>query len=176
MTTVAGSTRTSMPKARSGALEVQRIRADFPILAEKVNGKPLVYLDNAATSQKPRPVLDALDRYYEHYNSNVHRGLHRLSELATNAYEQARVKAQRFINAADARECIFVRGTTEAINLVAQSHGRSTLKPADEVIISGLEHHSNIVPWQLLCQQTGAVLRVIPINDRGELILDEYKK
>ncbi len=176
MTTVAGSTRATVSSASVKPFDVQRIRADFPILAEKVNGKPLVYLDNAATSQKPRPVLDALDRYYEHYNSNVHRGLHRLSELATNAYEQARVKAQRFINAADAREVIFVRGTTEAINLVAQAHGRSTLKPGDEIIISALEHHSNIVPWQLLCQQTGAKLRVIPINDRGELILDEYRK
>jgi cysteine desulfurase/selenocysteine lyase len=156
--------------------DVQSIREDFPILERQVHGKPLVYLDNSATTQKPRAVLDAIARYYETYNANVHRAVHLLSELATRAYEEARVKVQRFLGAADSKEIIFVRHTTEAINLVAQSYGRTFFKAGDEIIISAMEHHSNIVPWQMLCQQTGAVLRVVPINGRGEFLLDEYEK
>ena len=155
---------------------VHSYRADFPVLARKVRDKPLVYLDNAATAQKPRQVLETLDEYYRGYNSNIHRGVHTLSELATEAYEAARKKIQTFINAASHQEIIFVRGTTEGINLVAQSYGRSRLGAGDEIIVSEMEHHSNIVPWQLLCEQTGALLKVIPINDAGELDMDEYKK
>lgn len=154
---------------------VHSYRADFPVLARKVRDKPLVYLDNAATAQKPRQVLETLDDYYRGYNSNIHRGVHTLSELATEAYEAARKKIQTFINAASHQEIIFVRGTTEGINLVAQSYGRSRLGAGDEIIVSEMEHHSNIVPWQLLCEQTGALLKVIPINDAGELDMDEYK-
>ena len=154
---------------------VHSYRADFPVLARKVRDKPLVYLDNAATAQKPRQVLETLDEYYRGYNSNIHRGVHTLSELATEAYEAARKKIQAFINAASHQEIIFVRGTTEGINLVAQSYGRSRLGAGDEIIVSEMEHHSNIVPWQLLCEQTGATLKVIPINDAGELDMDEYK-
>jgi cysteine desulfurase/selenocysteine lyase len=165
------------PRAASGPrLDVRRIREDFPILRQKIHGKPLVYLDNAATTQKPQAVLDAVDRFYATHNSNVHRGVHLLSQEATADYENARVKAQRFLNAAQAREVVFVRGTTEGINLVAQTYGRGHLGAGDEVIISYMEHHSNIVPWQMLCEEKGAVLRVIPINDRGELILEEYEK
>jgi cysteine desulfurase/selenocysteine lyase len=155
---------------------INKIRQDFPILHQQVHGKPLAYLDNAATAQKPIAVIDAINKYYSHDNSNVHRGIHTLSERATHAYENAREKVRQFINAKENREIIFVRGTTEAINLVAQSYGRSQLKTGDEIIISAMEHHSNIVPWQMLCQQTGAILRVIPINDAGELILEEYQK
>jgi cysteine desulfurase/selenocysteine lyase len=158
------------------AYDLDTVRADFPILQEKIHGKPLVYLDNAATTQKPAQVIAALDEYYRHYNSNIHRGVHTLSEKATAAYEGARKKIQTFINAASTKEIIFTRGTTEGINLVAQSYGRSTLKPGDEIIISEMEHHSNIVPWQLLCGQTGAVLKIIPINDDGELIMEEYER
>ena len=154
---------------------VETYRQDFPILEQAVRDKPLVYLDNAATAQKPRQVIDVLDEYYRSYNSNIHRGVHTLSELATDAYETARKKIQHFINAESLQEIIFVRGTTEGINLVAQSYGRSRLGAGDEIIISTMEHHSNIVPWQLLCEQTGAVLKVIPINDAGELDMDEYK-
>ena len=154
---------------------VHSYRADFPVLARKVRDKPLVYLDNAATAQKPSRVLETLDDYYRGYNSNIHRGVHTLSELATEAYESARKKIQTFINAASHQEIIFVRGTTEGINLVAQSYGRNRLGAGDEIIVSEMEHHSNIVPWQLLCEQTGAVLKVIPINDAGELDMDEYK-
>ncbi len=157
-------------------LDINAVRADFPILQQEIHGKPLVYLDNAATTQKPVQVIAALDDYYRHYNSNIHRGVHTLSEKATAAYEGARKKIQAFINAASAKEIIFVRGTTEAINLVTQSYGRSILKPGDEIIISEMEHHSNIVPWQLLCEQTSAVLRIIPINDDGELIMEEFGK
>jgi cysteine desulfurase/selenocysteine lyase len=157
-------------------LDVESIRRDFPILQERAYGKPLVYLDNAATSQKPRPVLDALLRYYAGENANVHRGVHYLSERATAAYEGARAKVARFINASDPREIVFVRGTTEGINLVAQSYGRTFLRPGDEIIISAMEHHSNIVPWQMLCQQMGTVLRVVPIDDAGELLVDEYER
>ena len=156
--------------------DVARIREDFPILKQTVNGKPLVYLDNAATSQKPQAVLDALVRYYSTENANVHRGVHTLSQMATDDYEAARSKVQRFINAEDEREIIFVRGTTEAINLVAQTFGRQNIKEGDEIVISAMEHHSNIVPWQILCEEAGAKLRVIPMNDAGELLLDEYEK
>ena len=159
---------------RSAAFEVERIRQDFPILGEKIRGKPLVYLDNAATSQKPQVVIDTIRQFLSTYNSNVHRGVHQLSERATEVFEQARTRVQSFINAAESREIIFVRGTTEAINLVAQSYGRTHIGTGDELVISAMEHHSNIVPWQILCEQTGAVLRVVPINDDGEMLLDEY--
>jgi cysteine desulfurase / selenocysteine lyase len=164
------------PPIEPAGFDVFKIRADFPILEVKVHGKPLVYLDNAATSQKPQAVLDALTHYYATENANVHRGVHALSELATESHEQARSKVQRFINAADSREVVFVRGTTEGINLVAQTYGRTHVHSGDEVIISALEHHSNIVPWQILCEQQGARLRVIPVNDNGELLLDEFEK
>lgn len=157
------------------AIDIVAVRADFPVLSREVRGKPLVYLDNAATTQKPTRVIETVDHYYRHYNANIHRGVHTLSEEATAAYEAARVKVRDFINAGSEREIIFVRGATEAINLVAQTLGRSTLKHGDEIIISAMEHHSNIVPWQILCEQTGAELKVIPINDRGELILEEYE-
>ncbi len=160
----------------SSTFDVEKIRADFPILQEQVNGKPLVYLDNAATSQKPNQVIETLDKYYREYNSNIHRGVHTLSETATAVYETAREKVKSFVNANSTKEIIFVRGATEAINLVAQSFGRDSLGPEDEIIITELEHHSNIVPWQLLCEQTGAKLHYIPINDAGELILEEYEK
>jgi cysteine desulfurase/selenocysteine lyase len=156
--------------------DVETIRKDFPILHEKVHGKPLVYFDNAATSQKPRIVTEAMSRFYDAENSNIHRGVHFLSAQATQAYEQARIKIKDFIHAGSEREIIFVRGTTEAINLVAQSFGRSFFKPGDEIIVSTMEHHSNIVPWQLLGDQIGTILRVIPMNDDGELILPEVEK
>ena len=156
--------------------DVERVRKDFPALHQRVHGKPLVYLDNAATSQKPQAVIDALVAYYSLENSNVHRGVHLLSEKATQAYEEARVRVQRFLNAAEAREIVFVRGATEGINLVAASYGRTWIGAGDEVIISTIEHHSNIVPWQLLCEERGALLRVIPVDDAGELLLDEYAR
>jgi cysteine desulfurase/selenocysteine lyase len=156
--------------------DAYRAREDFPILKEKIHGKPLAYLDNAATSQKPQVVLDALLNYYTTENSNVHRAVHLLAERATQAYEGARLTVQRFLNAADAHEIVFTRGTTEGINLVAQSYGRQQLGEGDEVIISHMEHHSNIVPWQMICHEKGAHLRVVPINDRGELVLEEYEK
>jgi len=158
------------------ALDSRQVREDFPILKQKVYGRPLVYLDSAATSQKPRVVIEAFDRYYSSENSNVHRGIHYLSEKATTNYEAARVKVKRFLNAASEREIIFVRGTTEGINLVMQCYGRRRLQAGDEVLISAMEHHSNIVPWQMLCEETGARLRVAPINDRGELLLEEFEK
>jgi len=157
-------------------IDVDGLRADFPILHQTVHGKPLAYLDNAATTQKPRQVIEAVDRYYREYNANIHRGVHTLSERATAAFENARSRIQTFINAASRKEIIFTRGTTEAINLVAQSYGRPLLRAGDEIIISEMEHHSNIVPWQMLCEQTGAVLKVIPINDAGELCLEDYEK
>ena len=160
----------------TSAFDVARIREDFPLLKQMVNGKPLVYLDNAATSQKPQSVIDTLVRYYTTENANVHRGVHTLSQQATDDYEQARTQARKLINAKVDEEIIFVRGTTEAINLVAQTFGRQKISPGDEIIISTMEHHSNIVPWQILCQEKGANLRVIPINDAGELLLDEYEK
>ena len=163
-------------RACSAGFDVERVRQDFPILRQQVHGKPLVYLDSAATSQKPQVVIDAVTRYYQAENSNVHRGIHLLSERATELFEDARAKVARFLNASDAREIIFVRGATEGINLVAQSYGKMSLKAGDEIIISAMEHHSNIVPWQILCQETGAALRVIPINDDGELLIDEFRK
>ena len=153
-------------------LDVERIRRDFPILSTQVHGKPLVYLDNGASSQRPTAVLDAERYYAEHLHANVHRGVHQLSQWATDAFEGARETVRRFINAASTREVIFVRGTTEAINLVAQSWGRPRLGPGDEIIVSRLEHHANSVPWQMVCEQTGARLVVAPINQRGELELD----
>jgi cysteine desulfurase/selenocysteine lyase len=161
---------------QSAPFDVERWRADFPVLQQRVHGKPLVYLDNAATSQKPQSVIDCESNYYATTNANIHRGIHDLSQRATDAFEAARDTVRRFINAADSKEIIFVRGTTEAINLVAQSYGRSRIKPGDEIVLTEMEHHSNIVPWQLLCEQTGAVLRVVPINDSGELILDAFEK
>ena len=156
--------------------DVARIREDFPILRQKVHGKPLVYLDNGATSQKPQAVIDALARYYSAENSNIHRGVHSLSERATADYEGARGKVRGFVNAPADKEIIFVRGTTEAINLVAQSYARTFLKAGDEIIVSAMEHHSNIVPWQMVCAQVGARLRVIPINHDGEIVMEEYER
>ena len=156
-------------------LDVARLRMDFPILSQMVHGKPLVYLDNAATTQKPRAVIDCMANYYAEYNANIHRGVHILSQQATDAYEGAREKVRRFINAARREEVIFVRGTTEAINLVASSYGQR-LWPGNEILITEMEHHSNIVPWQLLCERSGAVLRVTPISDAGELRLDEFER
>src|SRR4051812_3440752 len=151
------------------------IRSDFPILHQQVNGKPLIYLDNAATSQKPTAVIKAIEDYYEKYNSNIHRGAHHLAQLATEEYENARKTVAAHLNASP-REINFVRGTTEAINLVASSYGRKFIKAGDEIIVSEMEHHSNIVPWQMLCEEKGAVLRVIPITDSGEIIFEEYLK
>ena len=156
--------------------DVDRIRADFPVLDQMINGKPLVYLDNAATSQKPQSVIDSLVNYYSTENANVHRGVHTLSQRATDDYEEARAKIRRFINAEKDEEIIFVRGTTEGINLISQTFGRSCISEGDEIIISSMEHHSNIVPWQILCQEKGAKLRVVPVNDIGELLLDEYER
>jgi cysteine desulfurase/selenocysteine lyase len=158
------------------AFDVRKIREDFPILKSLVHGKPLVYLDNAATTQKPRSVIDVLRTYYDSQNANIHRGVHHLSEVATRAYETARVKVQRFLNAADPKEIIFTRGATESINLVAQSFVRPGLKAGDEVVITHLEHHSNIVPWQMLRDEKGLVLKVAPIDDRGEVIFEEFEK
>lgn len=157
------------------SFDVARIREDFPILGREVHGKPLVYLDNAATTQKPKSVLDALMHYYEMENANIHRGVHYLSQTATDAYEAARETVQRFLNAASSNEIIFVRGATEGINLVAQTYGRKHVQAGDEIVITALEHHSNIVPWQMLCEEKGAKLRVAPINDAGELLLDQFE-
>lgn len=168
-----GETLRSTGPVHSPELDVARVRADFPILSRTVHGKPLVYLDNAATTQKPQCVIDALVRFYTEDCSNIHRGVHELSERATAAYEQTRSRVRRFINAAEEREIVFVRGATEAINLVAQTFGRMRLAAGDEVVISALEHHSNIVPWQLVCAERGARLRVAPINERGEILIDE---
>ncbi|HMH49542.1 MAG TPA: cysteine desulfurase [Candidatus Acidoferrum sp.] len=156
--------------------DVERIRKDFPALHQEVHGHPLVYLDNAATTQKPQVVIDALSAYYSADNANVHRGVHLLSERATEAYEGARARIQRFINAGHSREIVFVRGTTEGINLVAQTLGRRTVGPGEEIVITGLEHHSNIVPWQMLCEERGAVLRVVPIDDAGAVDVDAYER
>ncbi len=157
-------------------LDVEAIRADFPALSQSVHGRPLVYLDSAATSQKPRAVIDAVARFYSEDNANVHRGVHELSERATAAFEAAREKVRRFLGAAHAREIVFLRGTTEAINLVAHSFGRARVGPGDEVLVTALEHHSNLVPWQLLCAERGAVLRVADIDERGEVRLDELER
>lgn len=156
--------------------DVEKIRKDFPILNEKIHGKPLVYLDNAATTQKPKAVIDKLDEYYLSMNSNVHRGVHHLSEVSTNAFEEARVKVQNFLNAKSEQEIIFTRGTTESINLVANSFGRSNIKEDDEIIISHMEHHSNIVPWQLIAKEKKAKLKIIPVDDNGEIIFEEFEK
>lgn len=157
-------------------LDINAIRQDFPILKREVNGKPLVYFDNGATSQKPQLVIDAINKYYSFENSNIHRGIHTLSQEATNAYEEARKKVQRFVNAQHEHEIIFTKGTTDSINLVASSFGKKYLKKGDEIIISTMEHHSNIVPWQMICEEKQAILKVIPINDKGELLMDEFKK
>ena len=156
--------------------EIEKVRRDFPALSLRVHGKPLVYLDNAASTQKPASVLEAADRCYREYYSNVHRGVHDLSQKATEAYEEARRKVQAFLRAARSEEIVFVRGATEGINLVASTFGRSRVKAGDEVLITEMEHHSNIVPWQMLCGEVGATLRVAPIDDRGEVILEEYEK
>jgi cysteine desulfurase/selenocysteine lyase len=165
----------AQPAARS-TFDVARIREDFPALQQQIRGKPLVYLDTAATSQKPKRVIETIEKYYLTENSNVHRGVHLLSERATEAFEGARAKVACFLNARDAREIIFVRGATEGINLVAHSFARPLLTVGDEILITEMEHHSNIVPWQIVCKETGAVLRVVPINDDGELRLDEYER
>ncbi len=156
-------------------LDIQKIRADFPILSQKVNGRPLVYFDNGATSQKPKVVIDAISKYYEEYNANIHRGVHTLSQLATDAYEVSRKKIQEHIHAKFSHEVIFTSGTTHAINTVASGIS-SMIHAGDEVLVSALEHHSNIVPWQMLCERTGAILKVIPMNEKGELVLSEYDK
>src|SRR6266566_2454330 len=158
----------------TAAWDVERIRADFPVLHQTVNGKPLVYLDNGASSQVPQIVIDRGSTYLEQEHSNIHRGVHYLSQRATTAYEGAREKVKRFINARDSKECIFVRGATEGINLVMHGYGRKFIGTGDEIIISAMEHHANIVPWQMLCEEKGAKLRVIPMNDAGELLMDEY--
>ena len=161
-------------QASKPAWNVERIRGDFPVLHQMVNGKPLVYLDNGASSQVPQVVIDRGSQYIEEEHSNIHRGVHYLSQKATTAYEGAREKVKRFINARESKECIFVRGTTEGINLVMHGYGRKFIGPGDEIIISAMEHHANIVPWQMLCEEKQARLRVIPMNDAGELLLDEY--
>src|SRR5437667_4030648 len=167
---------TELKELATGVPDMKRWRDDFPILRESVHGRPLVYLDNGATTQKPQFVIDTEASFYRRDNANVHRAVHALSERATEVYEAARGKVQRFINARGPEEIVFVRGTTEAINLVAQSYARPRLAPADEIVVSAMEHHSNIVPWQMLCEQTGAVLKVIPINDAGELDLEAYRR
>ena len=161
-------------KTTDGTWDVERIRADFPVLHQTVNGKPLIYLDNGASSQVPQVVIDRGSVYIEQEHSNIHRGVHYLSQKATTAYEGAREKVKRFINARESRECIFVRGATEGINLVMHGYGRKFIGAGDEIIISAMEHHANIVPWQMLCEEKGAHLRVIPMNDAGELLLDAY--
>jgi len=168
--------RSAPPGEAALRYDVDRIRGDFPILSRHVRGKPLVYLDNAATTQKPQAMIDRIVRYYAEENSNVHRGVHYLSEIATAAYEDARSTVKRFINAGSEKEIVFTRGTTESINLVAASWGRKNVKAGDEVLITAIEHHSNIVPWQLLCDETRAILRVAPVNDAGEILLDEFAK
>ncbi len=176
MSTAAKTPRPIDAAASARAFDVAAVRRDFPILQQKVHGKPLVYLDNAATTQKPLAVIEAIENYYRLDNSNIHRGVHALSERATEHYEAARASIQRFLNAADSKEIIFVRGTTEAINLVAQTYGRQNVGGGDEVLITAMEHHSNIVPWQMLCNEKGAKLCVAPINDQGELLLDDFER
>jgi cysteine desulfurase / selenocysteine lyase len=176
MSTSQKETVITLPRARKQGFDVDRIRQDFPALHQEVRGKPLVYLDNAATTQKPKAVIEALEHYYRLDNANVHRGVHTLSERATAAYEGARSIIREFINARSTKEIVFVRGATEAINLVAQTWGRENIRQGDEIIITEMEHHSNIVPWQHLCRQLGATLRVAPINDAGELIIEAYEE
>jgi len=161
--------------AKEMTWDVEKVRRDFPVLSQTVNGKPLVYLDNAASSQVPQSVIDRTSKYLREEHSNIHRGVHYLSQNATTAYEAAREKVKRFINAPDIKECIFVRGTTEGINLVAQSYGKKFINAGDEILISQMEHHSNIIPWQMIAEERGAVIKVIPINAAGELIIDEYE-
>jgi cysteine desulfurase/selenocysteine lyase len=175
-TTGGAGLRSAVCDLPSDSYDVDRIRKDFPILTRHARGRNLVYLDNAATTQKPQAVIDRIVRYYTQENSNVHRGVHYLSELATIEYEEAREVVQRFINARDIKEIIFTRGTTEAINLVAQSWGRKNVQAGDEILITALEHHSNIVPWQMLCDEKGATLRVAPVNDAGELMVEELER
>ena len=167
-------TTSGASSTRRSTWDVERVRADFPVLHQTVNGKPLIYLDNGASSQVPQVVIDRGSIYLEHEHSNIHRGVHYLSQRATTAYEGAREKVKRFINARESRECIFVRGATEGINLVMHGYGRKFIERDDEILISAMEHHANIVPWQMLCEEKGALLRVIPMNDAGELLLDEY--
>ncbi len=169
-------TRTAQKSKNSPAFEVERIRADFPILSLRVNDKPLVYLDNAASSQMPQPVIDRLTRYQTTQHANINRAVHYLSEVATSEFEEARRKLQAFINASNEREIIFTSGTTDAINLVMHGYGRKMIGPGDEIILTTLEHHSNIVPWQMLAEEKGAKIRIVPINDAGELLIDEYEK
>jgi cysteine desulfurase/selenocysteine lyase len=173
----AQATITNLPGTTSSpaGFNVERVRDDFPILREQIHGRPLVYLDNAATSQKPNTVIEAIANYYRHDNANIHRGVHLLSQRATEAYERTRARVQSLLHAADAREIVFVRGATEGINLVAQTYGSVHVGAGDEVLITAMEHHSNIVPWQVLCEEKGATLRVAPISDSGELLLDELK-
>lgn len=162
-------------KTETAPLDIAKIRADFPILHQKVNGRPLVYFDNAASTQKPQVVIDAISEYYSTINSNIHRGVHHLSQLATDAYEVTREKVRTYLNAEKVHEIIFTKGTTDSINLVASSMSQGFVRAGDEVLISALEHHSNIVPWQMLCQRTGATLKVAPINEHGEIVMNEYK-
>jgi len=169
------TTATAPSRETAATLDIERIRAEFPVLAREVHGKPLVYLDSAATAQRPRCVIDAISDFYGRYNANVHRGVHQLSVEASEAFEQARATVRERLNAASEREIVFTRGTTEAINLVAQSFLRPRLKPGDEILVTHMEHHANIVPWQLLCEQTGATLRVAPIDERGELLVDRLR-
>jgi len=172
---MSGASQPAAPKRNaSPRIDLATVRRDFPILQNEVNGKPLVYLDSAATSQKPQQVIDAITGYYETINANVHRGVHTLSVAATDAYEGAREKVRQFLGAGDITEVVFLRGTTEGVNLVAQTYGRANVKSGDEVVISAMEHHSNIVPWQMLCEEKGAVLRVAPMDEKGDLIVDEY--
>jgi cysteine desulfurase/selenocysteine lyase len=173
---IAGATVQQTREDAARPFDVARVRADFPILARRVHGKPLVYLDNAASTQKPRAVIETLARFYQNDYANVHRGVHELSQVATNAYEGAREKVRGFLNAGSIQEVVFTRGTTESINLVAASFGRARVGPGDEIVLSAMEHHSNIVPWQLLCEEKGARLRVIPMSDSGVLRVDELAK
>jgi cysteine desulfurase/selenocysteine lyase len=163
-------------ETKTNILDIDKIRSDFPILSREVNGKPLVYLDNGASSQKPKQVIDVISHYYEHENSNIHRGIHTLSQEATNAYEESRRILQAFINAEHEHEVIFTSGTTDSINLVASSFGKKFLEKGDEIIISTMEHHSNIVPWQMICEEKGAILKVVPINDKGEFLMEEFEQ
>jgi cysteine desulfurase/selenocysteine lyase len=165
-----------MQSALDTTFDIQQIRQDFPVLHQEINGRPLVYFDNAATTQKPSSVIHALTNYYEGYNANIHRGIHHLAEQATAAFEASRRSVQSFINAKHWQEVVFTYGTTDGINLVAQTYGRRFLNEGDEIIISGMEHHSNIVPWQMLCEERGCILKVIPVDDNGELIMEEYEK
>src|SRR5690606_8783322 len=158
------------------SINIEAIRGEFPILHQQVNNKPLIYFDNAATTQKPGSVINALDNYYGAINSNIHRGIHTLAERATAAFEETRKTVHRFINSAEIEEIIFTKGTTESINLVASSYGRANLKAGDEVVISTMEHHSNIVPWQMICEERGAILKIIPINEDGEILMDSFEK